>query len=124
MLRAKQLGTVVFSRNTLFIQEEFNDDSTMGEVFMSAKGTHISYVAEIYTPYITLDSKQYGLVTEAQRVELVAMRKQLGTTFTLTYNDDSTELVRFAIEKKMIFTPIFEGAKKYTVIIPLAKIGA
>ena len=122
MLRAKQLGTVIFNKNTLFIQEEFTDDSFMAETVMSAAGTHIVFEAPIYTPYITLDSKQYGYVTEAQRVALVAMRKLPATTFTLTYNDDSTELVRFAKEKKMVFTPLYEGAKKYTVVIPLAKV--
>lgn len=122
MLRAKQLGTVIFGLNTLFIQEEMSDDSVMAETVMSAKGTHIVFQAEIFTPYITLDSKQFGWVLEAQRLELVAMRKQLGTTFTLTYDDDETEEVRFAREKKMIFTPLFEGSKKYTVVIPLAKV--
>ena len=122
MLRAKQLGAVTFSHNTLFIQEEFKNDSVLGVTVMSAAGTHIVYEAPIHTPYITLDSKQYGYVTEAQRVELVTMRNQLNSTFTLTYNDNSTELVRIAKEKQMVFTPIYEGAKKYTVVIPLAKV--
>lgn len=122
MRRAKQLGTVVFGMNTLFIREEMDDASVMSEVVMSAAGTHIVYEAEILTPYITLDSKQYGWVTEAQRAELVSMRKQLDTTFTLTYDDDTTETVRFAKEKKMVLTPLYEGSDKYTAVIPLAKV--
>ena len=122
MKRAKQLGSVVFGLNTLFIQEEMSDDSVMGETVMSADGTHIVFEAEIFTPYITLDSKQFGWILEAQRLELVAMRKQLGAAFTLTYDDESTELVRMVKEKKMEFIPTFEGSKKYTAIIPLAKV--
>ena len=121
MKRAKQIGSVVFGMNTLFIQEEMSDDSIASEVYMSAAGTHIVYESEILTPYITLDSKQYGWITETQMAELVSMRRQIGTSFTLTYDDNSTELVRFAKEKKMTFTPLFEGSKKYTAVIPLAK---
>lgn len=122
MKRAKQLGNVLFSFNTLFIQEEMSDDTVMAESIMSAGGTHVVYEATINTPYITLDSKQYGWITEAQRAELVAMWKQLGQTFTLTYKDNTTETVRMAHEKKMVFTPLYEGSQKYTAIIPLAKV--
>jgi len=122
MLRAKQLGTVIFERNTLFIEEEFADGSVMGETVISAAGTHIAFEAGIITPYVTLIAKEYGWLTESQREELVSMRKQPGATFTLTYDDDTTEEVRFAKEKNMIFTPLFEGSKKYTAVIPLAKI--
>ena len=122
MKRAKQLGTVVFGLNTLFILEEMSDDDVMGETVMSATGSHIVFEAAISTPYITLDSKQFGWITDEQRIELKSMRKQLSTTFTLTYDDDSTELVRMAKEKDMVFTPTYEGSKKYTAIIPLAKV--
>ena len=122
MLRAKQLDTVVFGLNTLFIQEEMDDDSVLSEMNMSVAGTHIVYEAEIFTPYITLDSKQYGFLTEDQMVTLIGLRKQLDTTFTLTYDDDSTETVRFAKEKRMTFTPLFEGSCEYVAIIPLAKV--
>jgi hypothetical protein len=122
MKRAKQLGSVVFEYNTLFIREEFENDSILSEVYMSAARSHIVFEAEIATPYITLESHNNGWITEAQRAALVTMWKQLDTTFTLTYNDNSTETVRFAREKKMQFTPLYEGAKKYTAVIPLAKI--
>ena len=121
MKRAKKLGTVTFGLNTLFIQEEMNDDAVIGETIMSAAGTHIVYAAEIKTPYITLDSKKHGWITEEQRLALIVMRKQLDQTFTLTYKDDTTETVRMAHEKPMVFTPLYEGSKKYTAIIPLAK---
>ncbi len=121
MKRAKQLGAVVFDKNTLFIQEEYSDESVMCESVMSAGGTHIVFEAEIFTPYITLDSHQHGWISEEQREDLTAMRKQLGATFTLTYDDDSTDLVRIAREKKMVFTPLSEGSAYFTAIIPLAK---
>jgi hypothetical protein len=119
--RAKQLGAVVFSMNSLFIREEESDNDVMGEVAMSAAGSHIVFQAAITTPYITLESKQYGWVTEEQRDALRTMRKTLGATYTLTYTDLSTVTVRMATEKEMVFTPLYEGAKKYTAVIPLAK---
>ncbi len=122
MKRAKQLGSVVFENNTLFIQEEFNNDSVMGEMVMSAAGSHIVYEAEISTPYITLDSKEHGWLSEAQCDILIGMRQQLETTFTLTYDDATTDEVRIAKEKKMVFTPLFEGSCDYVAVIPLAKV--
>lgn len=122
MKRAKQLGNVIFGLNTLFIQEEESDDSVISEMVVSAGGTHIVYESEIITPYITLDSKTFGWITEEQRVILKAMKKQLGINFTLTYDDDTTETVRIAREKKLVFTPTYEGSEKYTAIIPLAKV--
>ena len=122
MKRAKQLDTVIFSENTLFILEEFEDGSVQAEATLSAGGIHIVYESEVLTPYITLDSKTYGWVDDIQVEALVAMWKQLDTTFTLTYDDDTTEVVRMAKEKKMVFTPTHEGSCKYTALIPLAKV--
>ena len=122
MLRAKQLGTVEFLQNTLFIKEEYENDSVSGSMVMSAAGTHIVYESAILTPYITLDSHQYGWITEPQRAELVNMWEQLDATFTLTYDDDTTEIVRFARENQLVITPLYEGSCEYTAVIPLAKI--
>lgn len=123
MLRAKQLGTVIFNNpNTLFIQEQFNNGGVLGKMAMSASGTHIVNESAIYTPYITLDSKDYGIVTEAQRDTLMTMWETLDTTYTLTYDDDTTETVRMAREKKIVFTPLWEGACEFKAIIPLAKV--
>ena len=122
MLRAKSLGAVTFDTNTLFIQEQYNSNSVMGEMIMSADGTHISYEASISTPYITLDSKQHGIITELQREALITMWNTLDTTYTLTYDDDTTDEVRMAREKKIIFTPLFEGSCEFRAIIPLAKV--
>ena len=121
MLRAKSLGSVTFETNTLFIREQYSSSEVMGEAIMSASGSHIVYEAEINTPYITLDSKQYGLITEAQREALMTMWNTLDTTYTLTYDDTTTETVRMAKEKDISFTPLFEGSCEFTCIIPLAK---
>ena len=122
MKRAKSIGTVTFEINSLFIKEEEENDSIVSEMFMSSDGTHIVFEAEIYTPYITLSSKSHGWINETQRLELVSMWKQLDTTFTLTYTDNTTETVRFAREKKMQLIPISEGAELYRGLIPLAKV--
>lgn len=123
MLRAKSLGAVTFNNpNTLFIQEQFNSNNVEGLVKDSAAGTQIVYEATRYTPYITLDSKQFGIVTEAQRETLMTMWDALDTNYTLTYDDDSTETVRMAHEKKIVFAELWEGACEFKAIIPLAKV--
>lgn len=123
MKRASSLGSVTFNNpNTLFIQEEFNNTEVLGSMNMSAAGTHIVYEAEIHTPYITLDSQEFGIVTEAQRATLMTMWETLETTYTLTYDDASTDTVRMAREKDIVFTPLWEGACEFKAIIPLAKV--
>ena len=120
MLRAKQLGTVTFDTNTLFIQEQYTSNSVQGLSVVSAAGTHIAYEAEIYTPYITLDSKEHGIIDETKRDALMTMWNTLDTTYTLTYDDDTTQVVRMAKEKKIVFTPLFEGSCEFRALIPLA----
>ena len=123
MLRAKSLGAVTFDyTNKLFIKEEFDNGSVLGEMNMSADGTHIVYEASISTPYITLESRQHSIISEAQRVALMTMWETLDTTYTLTYSDDSTDTVRMAKEKKIVFTELWEGACQYRAVIPLAKV--
>lgn len=121
MLRATSLGAVTFSINTLFIREQHETSEVMGEMQMSVAGSHIVYEASIATPYITLDSKQHGVIDETQRAALMTMWNTLDTTYTLTYDDASTETVRMAREKKIVFTPLFEGSCQFTCVIPLAK---
>ena len=122
MLRAKSLGAVTFDTNTLFIQEQYSSDSVTGTMVMSAGDTHIAFEAPIHTPYITLDSREHGIVAELQRDALMVMWNTLDTTYILTYDDDSTDLVRMAKEKKIVFTELWEGSCTFKVIIPLAKV--
>jgi len=122
MIRATSLGAVTFDTNTLFIQEQYNSNNVMGEVAMSSAGTHIAYEATIHTPYITLDSKEHGIITEAQRAALETMWATLDTTYTLTYDDTTTQEVRMTHEKQLVFTPLFEGSCQFRAIIPLAAV--
>ena len=123
MLRAKQLGAVTFDYvNTLFIQEQYIKSEVMGEGLMSASGTHIAYEAQIHTPYITLDSKEFGLIDEDRRDALMTRWNTLGTEYLLTYDDDSVVSVRMAREKAISFTPLFEGSCEFKAVIPLAKV--
>lgn len=121
MLRATSLGAVTFDTNTLFIQEQYNSNSVDGLMKMSTEGTHIVYESAINTPYITLDSREHGLLTEANRAAIMTMWEALDTTYTLTYDNAATETVRFAHEKKIVFTELYEGACLFKCIIPLAK---
>ncbi len=121
-MQVKQLGTIVFDHNYIHINEDSAPATVMSETSMSMAGTHIVFEAEIFTPYITLDSQQDSWITDIQKAQLETMWGQLGSTWTLTYDDDSTETVRMAREKQISFTPLFEGGCEYfRVVIPLAK---
>ncbi len=122
MKRAKSLDTVTFSMNTLFIQEEFTDNSLLAEAKLSAAGTRISYVAVINTPNITLDSKEYGWIKEEEKNLIDIMFLDIDSTFILTYNDDTTDEVMFRHEVPPSFTATHEGSQTYTAIIPLVKV--
>ncbi len=122
MLRASSLGAVDFDMNTLFIKEQFTPNTVMGESVKSAAGTDIVYSATDYTPAITLESKENGWVTETQRAALVAMWEVINTTYLLTYDNATTDTVRFRHEAPPVFIPTIEGCDKFTVIIPLAKV--
>jgi hypothetical protein len=121
MKRVKKLGAVEFKWGSLFVQEEMETNDVMGEMVMSAAGTHIVYGAIIHTPYITLDSFEHGWIDDADREAITAMWRDFETPQIITYTDDTTEEVRMAIEKQLSFKPLFEGACVFTAIIPLAK---
>lgn len=122
MKRAKQLGSVIFGYNTLFIQEEFSPNGFIGESRKSAAGTDIVNAAADNTPYVTLESRDHGVIDETQKDAIIAMWRDFTTTQTLTYDDSSTDEVRLTVESPPEFTPLFEGACKYTAVIPLAKV--
>ncbi len=118
--RAKKIGTETFAY-PLWVAEFEKPADVMSEMRMSASGKHIVYAKRIQTPYITLVSKEYGWLTEANVAALKAQFEVIdGTTYTLTYDDDTTETVRYAHEKGIEFTPLYEGACWYTATINLA----
>lgn len=116
------IGIVTFSRNTLFVQEQEEPAGVLSESFISAAGTNIVYEAAHYSPAITLLSKNYGYIDDAQRIMLISMYGSIGSTCTLTYNDALTETVRFDRSKSPVFRPIYEGAEIFTATIPLVKV--
>ncbi len=118
--RVKGIGALTFM-HTLWVDEFENPSQIMGETVISAAGTHIVYEAEIKTPYITLISKRNGWLNESDIAYIKAMYSLLDTEHILTYDDNTTETVRFAHEKKPKFTPVSESSKYYTAVIPLAK---
>lgn len=119
--QAKQIDTIIFTY-PLWVEEFETPNSVQGEVKMSASGNHIAYQAEIRTPYITLASMQSGWISEDDVIAITALYNTLDKAYLLTYDDDSTELVRFAHEKGITFTPLVEGSCEFYVTINLAKV--
>ena len=120
--KVKQLGSIVFYK-PLFIKEFSEPDNVVGEMVMSANGTHIAYSAPINTPYVTLQTLgNSGWLDEDNVSALKLLWVALDTTYTIIYDDDSTDIVRFAHEKKPSYLPISVGACYYNVTIPLAKV--
>ncbi len=121
MKRAIQLGTVVFKPNSLFILEEFIPSNRPAKNYESAANTDIYFVATDVTPEITLLSKEYGVLTDQQRRTLLDMYEDTTQTYTLTYNDATTDIVRFRWSEPLVFTETYEGSCHYRVTLPLAK---
>lgn len=117
----KQIGTVVLD-SELYI-DEFDSPNTMqGEAVMSVAGTHISFSAPILTPYRTAGSRgDSGWLSEQNVIDLKALWES-GTTFTITYDDDTTETCRMAHEKQISFEEISLGTCLYYGTIPMAKV--
>ena len=124
MKRVKKIGNVEFTHNTLFIKEEMGGAGVQAESFLTGDGSRVVYELEIKTPYLTAYSGTYGWIDESQRAALVDMWNDVGAVTTVTYADDTVENVRMAREKagEFVFTPLFEGACKFTATIPLCKL--
>jgi len=121
--RVKALGPVTFELNSMFVKEETEGHGmVLAETHLSGAGSHVVYETVITTPYITLYSGQNGWITDAQREAIMQLWDTPGATTTITYKDGTVEDVRFAREKRIEFTPLFEGSDHFTGTIPLAKI--
>lgn len=121
MKKVKQINTIVLLHQ-LWIKEEEEPNTVISEVALSGAGTHVVFQAVMNTPYITLISKEYGWLSEDNMNDLKILYNQLGATFDITYSDDTTDTVRVAHEKGIVFTPIYEGACYFSVTINLAKV--
>lgn len=119
--RAIGIDSVVFDHKLFYLElDEPNDIEC--EVETTATGTQVVWQREILTPYITLSSKQNGWLGHDTKTAIMSLYRQLDTTFTLYFDDGSTEDVRFAHEKQITFTPLNEGCDTYTAQINLAKV--
>lgn len=118
----KQIGSVVLE-SPLYINEFDEPNDQMGEVEMSSLGSHIVFTAPINTPYRTAGSRgQSGWLSEQNVIDLKAMWNAPEVTFQITYDDDSTESCRMAVEKQISFDEISLGTCIYTGTIPMAKV--
>ena len=119
--RAVKLDGVVFDY-PLYVKEYEEPDDFMAEVLRSTVGTDIVYVARVFTPPITLLSKESGWLSLATVNGLKAIFDTIGVAHTLTYEDGQTEQVRVAHERKPVFSELFECSDQFLVMLPLAKI--
>ena len=121
--RAVSLGGIVFDYR-LHYKEINSPEDIDAEVATSESGIHLVWEREIQTPYITLESLSNGWIRQNTKDALMAIRSQIGATFTLVFDDSSTETVRFAHERNngIIFTPHHDGCTDYNVQIFLAKV--
>ncbi len=119
--RAVSIGGVTFDFKLHYLElDEPND--IQSEASISESGVHIVWQNKIQTPYITLSSKDYGWVYQSTKDAILALYEALDTTYTLSFDDGSSETVRFAHERGINFTPHFEGCDTYTAQINLAKV--
>ncbi len=117
--RAESIDATLFEHK-MYVKENDAPDTILSEVNMSESGMHIVWQSEIQTPYITLESRKQGWIDQETKDALLVQYALLGNTFTLTYDDNSTDDIRFAHEKGIVFTPLFEGSNRYTVVLHLA----
>jgi len=119
--RAVSIGAVTFEHK-LHVIELNKPNDVNAEVAITEAQMHVIWQAEMLTPYITLTSMQYGWLTQANKDTLRDQYSMLDTTFTLSYDDGTSDQVRFAQELGMSFTPLSEGCNIYTGEINLAKV--
>lgn len=117
-MKAKQLGAVTFE----YPQEVLRECSVKGEKVRSASGTNIIFESILYTPDITLSSAEDDWLSLQNVEDLSVMCEQIDTTFTLTYEDDTTEEVMFDHSKSVSFSEIQTGVCFYYGNIPLVKV--
>jgi len=118
MKRVIRLDTIEFYP-PLFVLEEESPTDIQSSMTVSASGTHIVYVKQIVTPYITLETRESGWLSEAQVIGLIELSRDLAAEYEIEYTDNTTQKVRIANEKRMTFSPLFEGSCDYTGIITL-----
>ena len=124
MKRVRSIEGISFDVNPLFVAEEFSPDSTMSEAVPAADGSRIVYIVPVVTPYITITSQNYGIITEENRDALMTLWNDIGAEYTITYTDGTTDIARMAHEREeeFVFNAFWEGSCWYTGTIPMEKI--
>jgi len=117
-MKAKQLGVVVFE----YPQEVMRECGVKGEKRVSVAGTKIVYESLMLSPDITLASATDDWLSLNNIHDLSTMCGQINTTFTLIYEDDSTEEVVFDHSKAISFKEIKEGSCFFHGNVSLIKI--
>ncbi len=118
--RVVSIGNVTFPYK-MYVLELDTPKAMRSEVNVSESGLDIVWQAPILTPAITIVSKQQGWITQDVKDDLIAQHALFETTFVLTYDDASTDTVRYAHEKELMkFTPLFEGSDRYTAEMAFA----
>jgi len=120
MKRVIRLDTIEFYP-PLFVLEEEAPSDIQSSMTLSASGTHIVYTKLIVTPYITLETRANGWLTEAQVIGLITLSRDLTAEYEIEYTDNTTQKVRIANEQRMAFTPLFEGSCDYRGTITLGE---
>jgi len=119
--RAVSLGGITFDYK-MYYKELDEPNNIQSEIELSESGVHLIWQSEILTPYITLESKTHGWLTQSTKDALFALYGQFESIYTLVFDDGSTEDVRFAHERGISFTPVVEGCDTFTAQINLAKV--
>ena len=120
MKRVTRLDTIQFHlQNPLFVLEEESPTDILSSMTLSASGDHIVYEKRIRTPYITLETRANGWLSETQVRDLIALSRNAGAEYEIEYDDNTTQKVRIANEKRLSFQPLFEGSCDYVGTITL-----
>ena len=122
MKRVRRLGDATFRMNSMFVREFLEPESYMTSVAMSAAGSRIVWVQRISTPYRTIFGGEHGWIDDETASKILDMWENAGATYDIEYTDGSIETVRMAVEKRLVITPLYDGAQYHTVEIPTEKI--
>ena len=126
-MMVKKIGDIVLD-NKMWVLEEDTSTKVDAKASRTIGGGLVVYELQNRgsAQFVTLDSKNNGWQSEATRDAIIAIADgSLGSTTTITYDDDSVEEVRFAHETRggaVQFKPIFEGSSWYTAKIYFGKV--
>jgi len=119
--KVKQVESIVL-QYPMWLDEFYTPKNMIGENRMSAAGVAVMYEASIKTPTRTLLSRESGWLSEDNITDLKTLWSVVGNTFSIIYDDDSTDVVAFDRSRALSFTEVSEGMCEYTAVIPMMKV--